>query len=360
MVRKMKNKLSILLLISMVLMSMSACSKEIEEVAGEVESVDASDYVTLCDYSEVLVTTVLQEVTEEDIESYIQLGLEYLGEEVEVTDRAVEIGDIVNINYNGTIEGLSEDEEQPADEGVDLVIGSGSFIEGFEEGLVGAEIGDTITLDLVFPDEYVNNPDIAGNSAVFEVLINSIAVLEIPELTDEVATLLEPTVSTIEEYRELVRELFEEEVVLIYESSVQSEIFSYILENSVCAQVPDDMSEYYSGVYYDMVSSYVSMYGVSLEDYIAIMGMTVEAFDEECIEVGTEMAKEYLVFKAVAVAEGIDVTEDEINALAEESMVMSGFDSLDDYIALVGILQIEHTLLAERVLPHLVQYAIYE
>lgn len=372
----MKNKLSVLLCMSLAVWTMVACGSSEDDTSDvgttenelvvtpaiEVVPIDANDYITLCDYSEVLVTSEMMEVTEEDIDEYIKWGLESLGETIEVTDRAVEHGDTVNIDFDGTIDGLPEDDTSVDGLGYDLVIGSGSFIDGFEDGLLGAQVGDTVTLNLTFPESYPNNPDIEGNDAVFEVVINAIKVLQLPELTDDIAATLEPTVATVEEYREFIREMFNEEVLVIFESSIQSEIFTYILMNSTYEELPEDMIQYYQKVYYDMVSSYVGIYGMTLEDYAVGIGMTMEAFEEESFVIAEEMAKEYITFKMVAEIEGITVTEDEIDQMAMDSMLMSGFavETAEEYIEQVGAIQIEHTLLAEKVLPQMVQYAVYE
>ncbi|MFI3200773.1 MAG: trigger factor [Eubacteriales bacterium] len=381
----MKKKWSILIGMSLTIAMLTACGSSSEDSVGANESsqetggveegsyiteviqvapVNASDYVTLGDYSQVPIASILEEVTQEDVDLYIQWGLESIAETSEITDtqRVVEYGDTVNIDFDGTIDGLPEDDTSADGVGYDLVIGSGSFIDGFEEGLVGANVGDSVTLNLVFPEVYPNNPDIQGNNAIFEVVIHSVKELIVPELTDEVATTFEPSVATIEEYREFVRILLEEEMLYQHEYSVKNEIFTYILANASYEEVPEDMILYYQNVYYNMVASYVVMYGMTMEGYVEAVGMTAEDFEEESFLIAEEMAKEYLTFKAVADAEGIAITQEEINAMAEEAMWMSGMavDSVEEYLEQIGAIQVEHTLLAERVLEQIVQYAVYE
>ena len=175
---------------------------------GEPEIKDVTietDNIIVGQYKGVEIEKVeVEAVTDEDIEDALnELVDEYTTTE-DVTDRTdVQDGDIANIDYVGKIDGVEF--EGGADEGFDLEIGSGTFIDGFEEGLIGAKVGDTVDVKVTFPDPYENNTDLSGKEAVFTVTVNSIQAEVVPELTD--AFVAENTdYTTIEEYRVIVME----------------------------------------------------------------------------------------------------------------------------------------------------------
>lgn len=150
---------------------------------GKVVAVDVDDiskYVKLGDYKNLEVTETKTEITDADVEDYISQQLTYKAEEI-TEDRPVQENDTVNIDYTGYLDGEAFDGGSATDS--DLLIGSNSFIDGFESGLIGKSKGEEVTLDLTFPDPYSNNPDLAGKPVQFKVKINAIKAA--PELTDE-------------------------------------------------------------------------------------------------------------------------------------------------------------------------------
>lgn len=149
-----------------------------------LKNIKAEKYVTLGEYKGITATAEKQEVTDELVEELIADSyLAAKAEKLPVTGRTVQEGDVVNIDFAGYRDGVAFEGGTAA--GFDLTIGSGQFIAGFEEGLIGANIGDQLSLDLKFPDYYPGNPDLEGQPVVFEVTVNSIAESKNPELTDE-------------------------------------------------------------------------------------------------------------------------------------------------------------------------------
>lgn len=170
-----KQRVGAIVLAGMMVLSMTGC--------GNSKAKAYSKYVTLGDYKGIEYTKTVAEVTEDDIQSKLDSFVDGLAETNEVTDRAVEDGDIVNIDYVGTMDG--EEFEGGSDTGYDLTIGSNSFIDGFETGLIGHNVGEEVSLDLQFPDPYPNNTDYSGKDVNFKVTINKISVKTTPELTDQ-------------------------------------------------------------------------------------------------------------------------------------------------------------------------------
>ena len=148
------------------------------------------------------------DVDDETVENVLASELARHAYQQEVTDRPAKEGDTVNIDYKGMKDGVAF--EGGTAQGYDLTLGSGSFIDGFEDGLIGAETGETRNLELKFPYRYKNNPDLAGQPVVFEVTVNKIVETVTPELTDEYAA-ENSDYATAEEYREGLRDIMREQ-----------------------------------------------------------------------------------------------------------------------------------------------------
>ena len=163
----------------------------------DISSVDASKYVKLGDYKGLSVSVNDTTVSDKEVEETVSSNLSAKGTMTAVTGRAVQNGDTVNIDYVGTKDGVAFNGGTA--QGYDLVIGSGTFINGFEDGLIGHEIGEKVALNLTFPENY-GSAELAGQDVIFDVTINSISENVVPELDDAVAKELDPEVSTKEEY----------------------------------------------------------------------------------------------------------------------------------------------------------------
>ena len=186
----------------------SSSTDETEAAAEEPEYFSAfnldnlSDYVQLGEYKGIEVTAQDTTVTDEDVETELQSQVENATPIYEeITEGTVADGDVVNIDYEGTLDGVAFDGGTDTD--FNLTIGSGQFIDGFEDGLIGKNIGDTVELNLTFPEDYTTNSDLAGQDVVFTVTINYVQGEEIPqELNDEfVQRVTDGTYTTVDEYR---------------------------------------------------------------------------------------------------------------------------------------------------------------
>ena len=164
------------------------------ETPAETEEYVAEGSITLGEYKGIPVTVTEPTVTDEEVDAQIQQLLNSSAEYLEV-DREAQLGDQVNIDYKGMKDGVAFDGGTA--EGYDLVLGSNSFIDGFESGLVGAKKGEEVTLNLTFPDPYQNNPDLAGQAVVFEVKVNNVKEKTVPELTDDFVAKVSPEDGTV-------------------------------------------------------------------------------------------------------------------------------------------------------------------
>ena len=334
----MKKKLAIILLALGVLGMFTGCNKDKENkeesqqevslvnekglvVAADVENIE--DYVKLGEYQNLEISEApKQEVTEEVLENNIHYLLLKKYKPVEVTeDRAVQQDDTVNIDYTGYMDG--EPFEGGADTGADLLIGSGQFISGFEDGLVGHKKGEEVTLDLTFPDPYEMNPDLSGKAVQFKVKINKISAA--PELTDTwVAENTE--FKTVDEFKQNQKELLQASLDIDYEGQIKADLFALVVENSEILKYPEKlMEETKVTVKEQLDSMYQMQAGITFDDYVKSQGLSEEDVDKGLEDSAKQYLTQNLIVQALMDAEGMEFTEKEYEKEKEAYAVSSGF-----------------------------------
>lgn len=268
---------------------------------GLFEGITAADYVTLCDYKGMTVAAKDIEVTDEEFDAYIAENiLASYAETVEVTDRAVESGDTVNIDYVGSMDGVEF--EGGSYEGYSLKIGSGTFIPGFEDQIIGHEIGEEFDVNVTFPDPYKNNPDLAGKPAVFKVTLNSISATVTPEVDDAFVA------ENFSDYASA--EAFLTEIRTEYEKTEKTNyVWNYVLENSTVSEIPEQLIENYVEQQTRMYQYMASSYGMTYEDLLAMYGTTPEEFEATEREYAESDLTQMLISQAVCEAEKIEIEE---------------------------------------------------
>lgn len=347
----MKKRIGAFLLAGAMLLSMTGC--------GNNKASDYSKYVELGEYKGIEYSRSVVEVTDDEVQAEIDSFLAGLATTEEVTDRAVKDGDIVNIDFVGSMDGVEFEGGYAEDH--DLTIGSNSFIDGFESGLIGHEIGEEVSLDLVFPDPYENNPDYAGKDVTFVVTINSISVQVIPELTD--AVVKENTdYDTVKAYEDSVRESLLATEETNAETQIQSDIFNQVVQNSKVNGFDEDevkklVDEEYEG-FKETASSYEA-YGYNYEAVLAANGYENEDDLKEGI---TEYVKNYLTQKMIlymiADKEGITVTSAEVDELVKEYMTTYGVQTEEEVYEYFGDDYFELSIMSEKVMEFLKENAV--
>lgn len=291
---------------------------------------DLTDYVKLCDYKGLEYTSEDTTVTEEELQSYIDYILEASADYEQITDRAAADGDTVNIDFVGTIDG--EEFSGGSSEGYELTIGSATFIEGFEEGLIGVTPGEKITLDLKFPDDYYQE-DYAGKAVKFETTLNYIeGELITPEWNDEfVKGLGVEGVETTDQLREYLRQNIEEDKASSASYNIQSELLDAVVERSEIVDYPAEMLQIFVDSVRESVQEEIDEMadetesGETAEDPDAYFEeMYGESIEDYC----KESVKEMMVICAIAQKEGIEISDDkfdeELEAYAQENNLGSG------------------------------------
>lgn len=279
--------------------------------AKTLSTINPDKYVTLGEYKGITVSAEDTSVSDAELEAQIKTALEGQATKDPVTDRAVEDGDIVNIDYAGTKNGVSFD---GGTGNYDLEIGSGSFIEGFEDGVKGMNIGETKDLNLTFPADY-SNADLAGQDVVFKVTVNSISVNNVPELSDAIVPTLNANCKTVDEYKAALKKSIEDSKKTSAEQSEKTEILDKAVSNADCdeTKIPKWLVSENETQYIASVESFASQYGMSMAQYISAIGSTQEAFNKEAEDYSRELSKKQLVIRAIAKAENIALSANEVD-----------------------------------------------
>lgn len=325
-----------------------------------LSNVELEKYVTkIGEYKGMQLTGSATEITDEYVESYIDYMLENSKEPVAITeDRPVQTGDVVNIDYVGKKDGVAFDGGTA--QGYDLTIGSGTFIDGFEDGLIGVNVGETVDLNLTFPENY-GSEDLAGQAVVFTVTVNAISELVRPELNDEyVQSLGMDYCQNVEEFYDVVKQSLEDGANANLENELQTQVIEKLME--ICEfteEIPEDMFNYYKEQIDANFVNSASAVGMEKADYISqYYGMTEEQYETE-IETGAlNSARQAIVCAMIAEKEGIEVTEEELNTKIEENYANFGYESVEAYMESGNAEDYRDYLLTMEVLDFLLDNAV--
>ena len=277
--------------------------------------------VKLCDLTGITVETSPKLTVDEDmVNSQIDyLRKNYLTE----TEDAAKEGDTVNIDFVGKMNGEAFDGGSGT--GYDLVLGSGSFIDGFEDQLIGAKKGEKLEVNVTFPESYPNNPDLAGKPAVFDVTVNKVSTM--PELTDqwvkEHAEDMGSKASDVASFRVEQQALLQAQVDYQYNNTIQQDALQQIVDTSEIT-VSDAMQKYAEDYVISQEVSTAKQYGHGLADMLNMYGMSVDDFKEEIAGYATDYAKQRMVVAAIANEQGIKSSDQLIDELAVELSGLAG------------------------------------
>lgn len=265
--------------------------------------------VTLGEYKGIQVEKAPIEVLDEEIEAEITKERENNARTITVEDRAVENGDMVSLDFEGFVDGVAF--EGGKGENYDLTIGSGAFIPGFEDQLVGAKIGEDLEVNVTFPEEY-GAAELAGKAAVFKCKVNGIKVKELPEVDDEFAQEVSEF-DTLDEYKADIKAKLlkdkEEDAKRVKEDAVIEKIIE-----GAQMEIPDAMVDYQTEQMMEDFAQRMQSQGLSLQQYFQFTGMTAEQYKEQMKPRALKNIQSRLVLEAVAGLENIEVTEEDLDA----------------------------------------------
>ena len=259
-------------------------------------------------YKDIAAKKKTSRVTKDEIEAEVQRARERNARSIEVTDRAAAMGDTANIDYEGSVDGVPFDGGRG--EGHDLKLGSGSFIPGFEDQIVGKNIGEEFDVCVTFPEEY-HAKELAGKAAVFKTKLNALKAEELPEADDEFAKDVSEF-DTLDEYKADIKAKLakrnEEKAEAEFENAVAEALMSKLV-----AEIPEPMFEAETENYVRDYDTRLRQSGLDLQTYFKYTGLTLEALRAEMRPQAEKQVKIRLALEKVAELEAIEVSEGEID-----------------------------------------------
>ncbi|MDU6992869.1 trigger factor [Streptococcus salivarius] len=270
-----------------------------------------------------------KEVTDEEVDAKLESERKNLSELV-VKEGAAENGDTVVIDFVGSVDGVEFDGGKGENHSLEL--GSGQFIPGFEDQLVGAKAGDEVEVKVTFPEDY-QAADLAGKAAVFVTKVNEVKAKEVPALDDELAKDLDDEVETLDELKAKYRKELEAAKEIAFDDAVEGAALDLAVENAEIVELPAEMVEDEVHRAMNEFMGNMQRQGISPEMYFQITGTTQEDLHKQYEADADKRVKTNLVIEAVAAAEGFDATEEEIqkeisDLAAEYNMEVSQVSAL--------------------------------
>ena len=347
----MKKKIMAMTLAAAAAVTLAGCSREL-----------SNEYVTVTKYKGLEVSQVEEmQVTDSQVDQTIQLNLAGTAEKVTVTDRAAEMGDWVNIDFTGYLDGVAFDNGSA--QGQNLELGSGSFIgasgdyAGFEEQIAGHQTGEEFDITVQFPENYT--PDMAGKVADFHIVLNEIYTENVPELTDKWVQSNSVDSENVEQYRDEIRNQLEEQADQSVQSQLRSLVQTALLDNIEVEKYPEDavndqieqMETYYTQM--------AEMYGVELPEFIETYLQTTEDdFHARIEETAQQTAALDEALKLIAEKQRLEPSDEEYEEKIKEYAEQAGVSDVDAYKEQMGEDVLKKAILAEVVTDYLVEECI--
>lgn len=293
-----------------------------------------NDYVKIKQWKELEVERVDPiPVTDEDVNMSIETDLQTLTSYVEIKDRGAQNGDQVTLGYVGKMDGVAFEGGTSLEDAV-FILGEGSFIPGFQEGVVGHKMGETFDVPVTFPAEYSPNPDMAGKAAVFTMTLKKVEQVVVPELTDETAKQLNSKAKDVEEYKKLVRENLEDLNQEEAEMQMKSNLLDVLLEQCEVIEYPEeelkenieDMTEFMD----NQLEQQAAYAGMTAEAYLEASGYTEEQWKEEIEGFVKENLRMKYSLELLLDVEKISHTEEDYESFLKEEAEKQGFKDADE------------------------------
>lgn len=310
--------------------------------------------VTLGEYKGIEVEKTVIEVTDEEVDAEIKKAQEQNSREITV-DRPAQNGDTVVIDYAGTIDGVAFDGGSA--EGHSLVLGSNSFIPGFEDQLVGATAGSNVDVHVTFPEDY-HAKDLAGKEAVFACTVHEVKTKEYPEIDDEFAQDVSEF-DTLAEYKEDVKKNILSRKENEAKSAKQQKVMDKIIENATM-DIPDAMVDTQAAGMVDEYAQRLRYQGLSMDQYFKFTGMNAESLKEQLKPQALKNIQSRLVLEAVIAAENIEVSDEEMDAEIEKmaSMYQMEVDKVKELLGDTEKENIKKDLAAQKAVEFVADAAV--
>ena len=285
------------------------------DIEGEIESgkpvvfvalVTTKPEVKLGEYKGIEVEKIEHNVTEEDIDNALKEEQKKNARIIIVDDRGIQNGDIAVIDFDGSVDGVKFDGGKAED--YELEIGSGTFIPGFEDQLIGAKTGDEVRVEVKFPEEY-HAPELCGKDAVFEVTVKSIKERELPELDDDFASEVSEF-DTLDAYKNSIKEKLTASAEERIKAETEDAVIKKVIENAEF-DLPDAMVDAEIDRRVNDFAQRLQYQGLDLDTYLSYIGGTKETFRENFREQAKNSCSSSLVIEAIMKSEGIETGAEE-------------------------------------------------
>lgn len=314
--------------------------KEDTKKSGEgtrlVSVKDIDKYITIGQYKGLSLEKVVETITDTEVEGSISQDLAMTKEEVK--DGVVEEGDTVVVNYVGTENG--KEFNGGSAENQEITIGSGGYIPGFEDGILGMKKGETKDVPLTFPEDYIE-PSMSGKDVVFKITLQSFK--RAPELNDDWVA-KNTDFKTVEEYKEDKKKLLQESAEKMAESVLYQTAWNQVYEASEVKEYPEkDVEEAYAE-FETQIKSYAKQGGMELEDYLESQQVSKEAFETQCQEYAEARVKQNLILQGIMDAEGMTLEDKESLAVQDELIQNYGVKDLAALVDTYGQTSVDTTI----------------
>lgn len=350
----MKKKMIFFLIALSAVLIAGGCGKV--EVDERYQEYDLAEYVTLGEYKGIEVQKVEPlEISDEAVEEEIIVILQSNPETQALEEgAAVELGDSVTIDYEGKIDGEAFDGGTA--EGQTILLGSSGYIDGFDDGLVGAAIGSTLDLNLTFPQDY-RNEELAGKPVVFTVTVKSASRQVDAELTDEFVQRVSQESETVDEFRAEVRAYLEEQAAETADQSMKSSAWMTAVENAQILDYPQEEVDSYVEQMTTYYQQYAETYGMEFADVLESMGMTEDTFNEQALAYAQSMVGDELVLYAIVRAEDLSLSQSEYDEGVAAYVEMFGAESQEQLEEYYTVDVLYESLLWDKTLQFLMDNA---
>ena len=303
----MKKKFATAVLILASVTGLAACS------GGAI----SNDYVRIAKYRGVEVPAVegLPDITDESVENNIQKVLEGFAEVTDITDRPAQEGDIAVLDYTASADGQKI--ENGGNEKYELELGSNTFFKEFEDAVIGHEIGDSFQLQHEFSQDYTNQ-NYAGKKVTFDITLQGIEEKELPDLTDEFVQTISQKSDTVNEYKEEIRNLLEDNNKEYIQNELEDTVWQEILKQTEVKKYPTDRLEEEKKDFYNYYQAGADYYEMNFSDFLEGMDVTEEEFEKKVNTAAKSNLKEDLVAELIADKENISMTDKEYKKAKKE------------------------------------------
>lgn len=337
-------------------------TEEAEGTEGKAEPIqyNADEYVELGEYTGLTISLGSYDVTDEEVKEQVNASLADYPVYEDLDKDTVEEGDFVNIDYEGLKDGVAFNGGTA--QGAVLEIGSDSFIDGFEDGLVGAKVGEEVALDLTFPEGY-QNEELAGQDVVFNVKVNKIVSKSVMAYEQADDAFIEKNMSsqgyhTVKDLEEGIRKTLEENKAATKKTETQAAVINKLREVCKVKSFPDGLLDQRIKEYMERFESNLqASYGIKVEDYLKSTNTTEEDFNEQVKQLVTETVEGELIISAIAKKEGIEVKDEEFAEYKKNIVETYGYANEEALIGQHGEEYVKNVFLSEKTVDKILESA---